>query len=562
MPNKSSDDLFNLIHSLQKAEKRNFKLYITRNSSNEDLKIVHLFDALDKMRDYDEALLLKKVPSIKKQQLPNSKAHLYRQLLASLRLLSNDENIDIQLHESLDYARILYNKGLYLQSLRILERLKETAKSYNQDSFLIQIISLEKKIEVLHITRSMEGRAEQLTHEAEEINEKRRIITHLSNLALQLYSWYIKNGHARNEQDEADVKEFFRYRINRALRVAAKHLVAGVETTLPEGTTASDLARMGVSAEALARMGFYEALYLYQSYMWFAFIRQDFLQYYRYVQKWVDLFQQSPQMIQVETGHYIKGLHNLCNAHFDLRNFRGFQQVLDRFEAFDASDLVQRSHNNRVQTFIYLTTARINQHFMLGTFREGLALVPFVEEKLTEYSGFIDRHRVLVFYYKIASLYFGSGDHEKAIDYLHKIIHWKVDLRNDLQCYARLLHLMAHYELGNYDLMEYLVRSVYRYMAKMQNLTVIEEQMFAFLRQHFHHSPRRVHEAFRTLLEQMKQYEKSRFETRAFAYLDIISWLESKVRQVPMAEVVREKYEQSKRRPAPPVRGRTNADLI
>ncbi|WP_345256126.1 hypothetical protein [Flaviaesturariibacter amylovorans] len=548
MPNRSSDDLFQLIHSLQKAEKRNFKLYITRNSANEDLKIVQLFDALDKMRDYDEALLLRKVPSIKKQQLSNAKAHLYRQLLASLRLLSNDENIDIQLHEQLDYARILYNKGLYLQSLRILERLKETARSYNQDSFLIQILSLEKKIEVLHITRSMAGRAERLTQEAQEINEKRRIITHLSNLALQLYSWYIQNGHARNEQDETDVKEFFRYSVNRALRVAAKHLVPGIDTTLPEGTTAAELARMGVSAEALAKMGFYEALYLYQSYMWFAFIRQDFIQYYRYVQKWVDLFHQNPQMIQVETGHYIKGLHNLLNAHFDLRNFSKFQDTLERFQAFTDSDVVQRSHNNRVQTFIYLTTARINQHFMVGTFREGLELVPYVEEMLHAYEPFIDRHRVLVFYYKIASLYFGSGDFERCIDYLHKIIHWKVDLRNDLQCYARLLHLLAHYELGNYELMEHLVRSVYRYMAKMQNLTVIEEQMFAFLRQHFHHSPRRVHEAFRALLESMKRYEKSRFETRAFAYLDIISWLEGKVTQKPMARVIREKYEASKRR--------------
>src|SRR5690606_5905431 len=122
-------------------------------SSNDNLKIIQLFDALDKMSVYDEAVLLKKNPSIKKQQLSNIKAHLYRQVLASLRLLSSDNNIDIHLHEQLDYARILYNKGLYHQSLKILERLKEVAQLYHQDSFLIQIISLEKKIETLHITR-------------------------------------------------------------------------------------------------------------------------------------------------------------------------------------------------------------------------------------------------------------------------------------------------------------------------------------------------------------------------------------------------------------------------
>ena len=52
-----------------------------------------------------------------------------------------------------------------------------------------------------------------------------------------------------------------------------------------------------------------------------------------------------------------------------------------------------------------------------------------------------------------------------------------VYLRTDLQCYARLLHLIAHYELGNYDLLEYLFKSVYRFMAKMENLSVVEEEI-------------------------------------------------------------------------------------
>jgi hypothetical protein len=94
MPNRSTDALFQLIHSLQKAEKRNFKLYIKRNSGNDDLKIVQLFDALDKMNDYDETVLFKKNPTIKKQQLSNIKAHLYREVLASLRLLESEQNID------------------------------------------------------------------------------------------------------------------------------------------------------------------------------------------------------------------------------------------------------------------------------------------------------------------------------------------------------------------------------------------------------------------------------------------------------------------------------------
>ena len=107
MPNRHIDTVFQLIKSLGKSEKRNFKLYITRNKSSEELKVVQLFDALDKMDIYDEALLLKKNKSIKKQQLSNLKAHLYKQILSSLRLITDEGNIDIQLHEQMDHARIL-----------------------------------------------------------------------------------------------------------------------------------------------------------------------------------------------------------------------------------------------------------------------------------------------------------------------------------------------------------------------------------------------------------------------------------------------------------------------
>jgi hypothetical protein len=150
--------------------------------------------------------------------------------------------------------------------------------------------------------------------------------------------------------------------------------------------------------------------------------------------------------------------------------------------------------------------------------------------------------------YKIATLYFGSGDYGTSIDYLQKIINENVDLRYDLQCYARLLHLMAHYELGNYDIMDYLTRSVYRFMSKMENLTVIEEEMFKFLRQSFHISRHKLKAELENFLHKIKQYEKSRFETRAFAYLDIISWVEAKVYNKTMSEIIGEKYRKSRKR--------------
>lgn len=516
MPNQISDTLFQLVHSLEKAEKRHFKLYIKRSSSKQDLKIIRLFDAIDKLTEYDEKALLKTLKDISKPQLANLKAHLHKQLLASLRLLKTNENIDLKLSEHLDNARLLYNKGLKIQSLHILEKAKEMARTHQKMNFLVQAISLEKKIETLHITRTSVEKTQLLAEEALQISGHIDRVTKLSNLALLLYRWYIQNGHARNVEDEKDIRAFFK-------------------DNLPKDSNAIN--------------GFYEKLYLYQSYCWYAFIRQDFLMYYRYSQKWIDLFYENKVMIAVETGHYIKGMHNLLNAHFDLRNFKAFQKTLDQFEDFAKTPEAKQHDNFRTHTSIYINSARINQFLMKGDFHKGIEIVPEVEEKLQEYSLFVDVHRILVFNYKFASLYFGAGEYNKAIDYLHKIINDNQQgLRNDLQCYARLMHLISHYEIGNEEILESLIKSVYRFFARMKNLTIVEEAIFTFLRHSFTVKASLLKPELEQFLKKIKHLEKNRFETRSFAYLDVISWVESKIYDKPMEEIIHQKYMKSRHR--------------
>jgi hypothetical protein len=186
---------------------------------------------------------------------------------------------------------------------------------------------------------------------------------------------------------------------------------------------------------------------------------------------------------------------------------------------------------------------------MTGTFKEGLKLVNAVLTNLDEYALYVDPHRIVVFNYKLATLYFGSGDYNTCIDFLQKIINdTSADLRIDLQSYARLMHMLAHYELGNDEIIESLIKSVYRFMAKMKNLTVVEEEMFRFIRHSFGVSPRKMKPELEKFLHKIKHLEKDRFETRAFAYLDIISWVESKVYEKPMAEIIHEKYRKSRKR--------------
>jgi hypothetical protein len=507
MHNKQNNILFQLIKSLTKGEKRNFKLYATRNTNNEDLKFLQLFDAIDKLSTYNEDALLLKNKFIKKSQLSNMSSALYKQILSSLRLIKDESNIDMVIREQLDFARILLNKGLYLQSLHVLDKIKKIAALHNQNTYLVQIIFLEKSIELQFITRSMINRADDLIDESEIALTELEIVNTLSNLSLKLYSWYIQNGHSRSKADLELIEVFF------------KKIITPNE-----------------------KSSFYQKLYYHQSYCWYAFIKIDFLGYYKHTQKWVSLFDEHTTYKKIEAAHYLKGIHNLLNGLFFLRRYHKYFETLKTLELVVHNEEIQQNTNTNILCFTYLYTAKLNYCFISGEFSNGLYLANEIESQLKEYAIFLDQHRVFIFYYKIASLYFGSGDYSKSVDYLQKIINWKVDLRHDLQCYSRLLHLIAHYELGNFDLIEYLLKSVYRFMAKMENLSMVEKLMFEFLHNAFKLNKKQLKSAFEILLQKIKPFEKNIQEARTFVYLDVISWLESKIKNVAVEKIIQEKF--------------------
>ncbi|MDR6569684.1 hypothetical protein SAMN05660461_1714 [Chitinophaga ginsengisegetis] len=516
MPNSQTDALFILIKTLTKAEKRNFQLAFNKNNTKEDVLFIQLFTTLDKMKEYDEEQILKKITDIKKQQLSNVKAHLYKHLLSSLRQLYKQKDPLIDLREQLDHARVLYNKGLYNQSLKILAKAKTMALEQEEVMLTYEIVEFEKLIESRHITRSLENRAEVLSAESRQIEQQLTNISRLSTLSLRMYGLYLKLGHARNERDAEMVKSFF-------------------ESQLP--------------SLQHAHMSFYEKVYMYQASSWYYYILQDFVMYYRYTQKWVDLFRKYPSLQQTDMDLYIKAQHNLLTAHFYTSNFEKFKTALQDLEEFIRDNQDNFHENTRTSAFVYLYTAKINRYFLEGTFSQGLAMVPELETEISRHTLKIDQHRVLVFYYKIACLYFGSGDNSKAIVYLNKIINLKIgNLRADIQCFARILHLIAHYELENYSLVEYLIKSVYHFISKHKDLGLVMEEIMKFLRRYIYANPKALRNAFVDLKDRLEQISEDPYERRSFLYLDIISWLESKIESIPVQEVIHRKFVNKEKR--------------
>ena len=79
-------------------------------------------------------------------------------------------------------------------------------------------------------------------------------------------------------------------------------------------------------------------------------------------------------------------------------------------------------------------------------------------------------------------------------------------------------------------------------MAKMENLGLAEAEIFSFLKRAFRLQPSELKHAFIKLLENLKEVEKDKLASRAFMYLDVISWLESKIEGKEVQDIIRDKY--------------------
>ena len=204
---------------------------------------------------------------------------------------------------------------------------------------------------------------------------------------------------------------------------------------------------------------------------------------------------------------------------------------------------VPKDDNIESLTFMYIYNNKFNLHFMEGSFIEGLPLVNEVLEGLKKYKNKIDEHHIMVFYYKIASLYFGAGDNKKCIEFLEKIISNKsLQMREDLLCFSRILNLVAHYEAGlDYNL-DVQIKSTFKFLLKMEDLYEVQKEMIKFLKGLGDIYPHELKGAFIELHKKLKQYEDHPYERRAFLYLDIISWLESKISNKPVGQIIREKH--------------------
>ena len=193
-------------------------------------------------------------------------------------------------------------------------------------------------------------------------------------------------------------------------------------------------------------------------------------------------------------------------------------------------------------SFLYLYNNKLNYHILEGSFVESEYLIPEILNKLKIHSDHLDEHHEMLFYYKIASIYFGNEKYAECINYLEKIINNKnLSMREDLMCFSRLLCLIAHYELGKDFYIENQIKNTYKFLIKMNDLHEVQKEIIRFMKNLNSIYPSDIKKEFIKMKERFVELDKNTYEKRAFLYLDIISWLESKIENRKISDIIKEK---------------------
>ena len=98
-----------------------------------------------------------------------------------------------------------------------------------------------------------------------------------------------------------------------------------------------------------------------------------------------------------------------------------FNETLEQMVYWTKHNSFPKNDNLKALIFQFYYSNKLNFHFLEGSFEKGLILIPEIKKGIKDYRNQIDPHHIMMFYYKIACIYFGSEDYENCIFFWIKL---------------------------------------------------------------------------------------------------------------------------------------------
>ena len=134
------------------------------------------------------------------------------------------------------------------------------------------------------------------------------------------------------------------------------------------------------------------------------------------------------------------------------------------------------------------------------------------------------------------------GEFERALQWLSPILQKKPIEKGQLPyLWAKILNLILHYELKNYDYLDHEIRSTERYIEKLEGSFQFEITLLKYFRKFLRTvDDKQTKVQFYKALAELSQIEEDPNEKAAVTYINVPAWLKSKITGTGYAETLAE----------------------
>lgn len=476
------DLLHQLIHSLSKTEKKYFKEF------SKGQNYVKLFDAINAQDEYDEAKLKKK---FKGETFTNnfsaSKKYLEEAILRSLRNFNSGKLMDDVSYERLKNLQLLFEKGLVKTVEKQLPKLKAFCYEYEQYARLLEVLTFE-----LTFNNSLIKSSAPVYVERFRILQILTNITHLNQIYGQLMEIATNSGHENDKQ-------------NHKIELLMRHPILNEE------------ALCGEKDELYA---------LWNVFFVYHYVTKNFAASYQAKLKQFELYRDNNIFLKTRPKTYLLMLGNLASLAYNIPDVAEFEfayhemlKAHEKVQGYEGLKFEQRSAFGLLLFKLTHNYTELNRH------------VKHIEENLKRHKDDITLVREMDTYFNVGVAFFRKKDFGQSLLWINKILHHpRAEERQQVHRYARQLELLLHYELKNFDLLDYKITNTQRYMARKNLGDAFDKVLLNGFRQLIKAKDKKEqHQSLRALLADLKQlpaYHLQKVSEEQFEYL---TWIESKL---------------------------------
>lgn len=496
---KESDDLFDLIHSMDANEKGYFKKYAQLHGSSAGNHL-RLFDALNKQSEYNEAQLLKKFKDEKiAVNLSAAKYYLSDLVMRSLRAYRENSSALIKLNAYLENTETLFQKGLYSQGMKMLSKCADLANQMDEPIKTLEVQMWQRKFIASMSAHNM------VKDTNESVEESYRTIEKIKNYTTLRQLYYCAIGSIRKDMGS-------NVGANDSLLEIMEHPL--------------------VSNDSLT-VGFHQKLTLYNIRNIYNYLSGNFAEAYNDMCLIMDLWEKHPQIREQNMDVYIAGINNYVNACTSYNKPDELKKQLDNIDKLtvNGSGIKAKLFENVALWKLYYGIATGDSAYLLS-------LVDEIEKGLQDHEGRMHETRPLIINNALAMVYFINGYHDKALKKMNEVLDMKkMDMRKDMQIGSRLLNIMVHYELGNEEMLEHTIRSARRYIENREWLNGSNKMVLNAFNKIIGKDKHQRIKLIQDFREDFNQYVSQAQEKKKFIdFLDLalLAWTDAKITNRPL----------------------------